>query len=134
MDPTLEDSKTDCETMPRIDVTSDVVGEKKRKAPDIQKQHDDTPVGNFDYFTDFTQSVEMIEEDLRDYIDVYLKKDIFYAKALSALYQKVKNLKQFTGRNMTEKIYITKSKKLEKLDDAMMQLLDEMGETRWMDS
>lgn len=29
--------------------------------------------------------------------------------------------------NMSEKLYIRKSKKLEKIDSAMMQLIDELG-------
>jgi len=46
----------------------------------------------FNYYKDFTELVEMIEETLRDYIDIYIyvKEDIIYAKKLSALYQKVK--------------------------------------------
>ena len=65
---------------------------------------------------------------LREYIELYLKKDVYYVKALSALYERLKKIKKFASSNMNEDLFITKSKKVEKLNDEMYQLLHEMGE------
>merc|ERR1712060_210057 len=113
----------------------------KRKAPEPHTEEKDNnyeskPVkkSDYSYYKDFIGLVEMTEDTLRGTIEEYVKTDFSYAKSLSALYQKVKKLKQFTGRNMSESVFRTKSKKLEKLDDEMWQLFEAKGETRGMES
>jgi len=94
--------------------------------PDISEAKGDISRKPFDYSKDFAEQVVLQEDSLRDQIDQYVATNVPVAKAFNSLLQRVQKLK-FHGKHMTEEMYITKSKKLEKLDEMMMELIEDMG-------